>query len=139
MASTNAWHTGRAVCPHDRCGDDAVSEVIVDSGHDLHLPAVGEERAGGDIKLPELHSDRAFPPLAVLPPALTGLRLDQPVADQDPVDRGAFHSAVAAAVHLEHQPLRPPLWMGPAQLADRSFQIGGDLPRMLMDLVAAVR
>jgi len=29
--------------------------------------------------------------------------------------------------------------MGPAQLADRSFQFGGDLPRMLMDLVTAVR
>jgi hypothetical protein len=112
--------------------------MVIDPGHDLHLPSVGQERAGGDIQLPQLHRDRAFPPLLVLPPALAGLRLDQPVADQDPVDRRAGNRTVAAAVHLEYQPLRPPFRVLAAQLADRGLQLGRDLPRMMSHLVAAV-
>jgi hypothetical protein len=45
---------------------------------------------------------------------------------------------VAAAVHLEDKPFRPPLRVSAAQLADRGLNTGGDLPRMLPDLVAAL-
>jgi hypothetical protein len=124
--------------PDHGFSDNAVPGMIVDAGHDLHLAAVGQERARRHIKLPQLHRDRAFPPLVVLPPALTGPRFDQAVADKHPVDRGASYRAVPAAVHLEHQPLRPPLRMSPSQLADRRLHLRHGLPRMLMNLVAAV-
>ena len=111
--------------PQHGPGDDAVPGMIIDPGDDLHLTAVSQERARGDVHLPQLHRDRAFPPLVVLPPAPARLRLDQAVADQHPVDRRAGHGAVAAAVHLEHQPLRPPPRMRTAQLADRRLQLSG--------------
>jgi len=112
--------------------------MVIDPGHDLHLDAAGEKRAGGHVQLPQLHRHRPFPPGIVLPPAAPRPGLDQLVADQHPVHRGPGHRAQAAAAHLEHQPLRPPLAVRPAQLADRRLQLGRDLPRMSMDLVAAV-
>lgn len=124
---------------HHGFSDDAVPGVVIDPGHGLHLAAAGQECAGSDIELPQLHRGRAFPPLVVLPSALPGLRFDQAVADQDPVNRRAGHGAVAAPVHLEHQPLRTPLRVSTAQLADRRLHLGRDLPRVLTDPVAAVR
>ena len=124
--------------PPHRGGDDAVPGMVIDPGHDLHLGSVGEKSAGGHVQLPQLHRHRPFPPHVVLPPAAPRPRLDQLVADQHPVHRGPGHHAVAAAAHLEHQPFRTPLAMRPAQLAHRRLQLRRDLPRMGMDLMAAV-
>jgi len=42
------------------------------------------------------------------------------------------------AVHLEYQPFRAPARMSPAQLTDRRLHLSRGLPRMGMDLVAAI-
>ncbi len=124
--------------PHHRLGDHAEPGMVIDPGDDLDLGATGEERAGSHIQLPQLHRGVSFPPPVVLPAAAPGLRLDQPVVDQRPVDRGAGHLAITAAAHLKHQPPRPPLGMPAAQLTDRFLDLGEDPPGMLMDPVAAV-
>ena len=123
---------------HDRRRQNAVTGVVIDASDDLHLPAIGKKGAGGDIHLPQLHRYRAFPPLAVPPPAAPGPGLDRAIADQHPVDRGAGHCAQAAAIHLEHQPLGTPPPMSPAQLADNRLQLGRDLPLMRVHLMAAI-
>ena len=41
--------------PHHRLGDDAEPGMVIDPGHDLHLGAAGEKRAGGHVQLPQLH------------------------------------------------------------------------------------
>jgi hypothetical protein len=97
--------------------------MVIDPGHDLDLGGVGEERAGGHIELPQFHRDGAFPAAVILASPAPGLRLDQPVADQRPVYRGAGYSAMTAAFHLEHQPPRTPLRMCPPLLA----AIGGSV------------
>jgi hypothetical protein len=124
--------------PHDRLGNDAEPGMVIDPGHDLHLGATSQKGAGGHIELPQLHRSAAFPAAIVLPPAAPRHRLDQPVADQGPVDRRAGNGAVATAAHLKHQPPRTPLRMRPPELTDQLLDLGRDAPRMVMDLVAAV-
>ncbi len=52
--------------PHDRLGEHAEPGMIIDPGHDLHLGATGEKRAGGHIQLPQLHRSAAFPAAVIL-------------------------------------------------------------------------
>ena len=122
--------------PHRR-GDHAEPGMVIDPGHDLYLGAIGEKRAGGHIQLPQLHWSATFPAAVILAPAAPRLRLDQAVADQGAVDAGSGH-LVAAAAHLEHQPLRPPFGMATPELTDQLLDPGRDAPGMVMDLVAAV-
>src|SRR5262249_23573592 len=96
-----------------------------------------KSHAGGHIQLPQLHRDAAFPAAVVLAPAAPRRRLDQPIANQGAVNGRAGHLAKPAAVHLEHQPPRPPLGVAAPKLADRFLNLGGNPPRMVMDLVAA--
>jgi hypothetical protein len=105
--------------------------MVVDAGDDLAFASVGQEQAGGDVELPQLHRRRAFPPDVLVTPPAARHRLDQLMADQDPVDRGPGHTRIAAAVQLEHQTARSPPAVRPPQLADQSLDLGADPPRML--------
>jgi len=104
--------------------------MVIDPGNDLTFAAVCQEQAGRDVHLPQLHRRRALPP-AVLVAALTArYRLNQPVADQHPVDRGPGQARIAAPVQLEYQAARAPPAVRPPQFADHRLNLRGYLPRM---------
>jgi hypothetical protein len=67
ICERQAHRTGSS--PHDRLGEHAEPGMIIDPGHDLHLGAVDEKRAGGHIQLPQLHRSAAFPAAVILAPA----------------------------------------------------------------------
>ena len=131
---------GDAVLPADPL-DQHLGRAGLDEPSGKHGPVIRhnlvgdavQEGAGGHIELPQLHRARVFPPFVVLPPALPGLRLSGRCGPV-PGRPWSGDGAVAAAVHLKHQPLRTPLRVSPAQLADRRLHIGRDLPRMGMTL-----
>jgi len=52
------------------CSSEWQPGMIADPGDDLHLCVAGQERPRGDVELPELHRDRAFPPLVVVSDAV---------------------------------------------------------------------
>ncbi len=89
--------------PHDDGGDDAEPGVVVDPGDDLALAAVSQEQARGHVHLPQLHRRGPFPAAVLVTAPAPGERLDQVVADQDPVDRGPRDARVTAVLELEDQ------------------------------------
>jgi hypothetical protein len=75
--------------------------MVVDPGDDLALAAVGQEQARGHVHLPLLHRRRALPAAVLVPAPAPRHRLDQVMADQDPVDRRAGDARVTAVFQLE--------------------------------------
>ena len=78
---------GPAGSAHGDGGDDAEPGMVIDPGDDLALAAVSQEQARGDIQLPQVHRDLALPAHVLLAAPAPGDRLDELIADQDPVDR----------------------------------------------------
>jgi hypothetical protein len=112
--------------------------VVVDPGDDLALAAVGQEQAGSHVHLPQLHRRRALPAAVLVTAPAPRHRLDQVMADQDPVDRGAGDARVTAAFQLEDQAARPPAAVRGAQVADHCLDLGAYLPRVRLRRVRAV-
>jgi hypothetical protein len=78
-----------SVGPLDQPGHDAEPGMVVDPGHRLELSAIDEPDPAHHVQLPQLHRPVPLPTPVVCPPPPAGHRLDQPVADQRPVDRRA--------------------------------------------------
>ena len=79
---------GSALRARNYRGDHRVAGVVVDPGDDLDLGAVGEHDPADDVHLPQFHRPVPLPTLVVLPATSTRHRVDQPVPDEYPVDRG---------------------------------------------------
>lgn len=94
--------------PQHDSGDDAVPGVVIDPGDDLALPAIGQEQAGGHIKLPQFHRRGTLPPAVLVSAPAARHGLEQPVPDQHPVDRGPGHTRVTALAEFEDQTAPPP-------------------------------
>ena len=124
--------------PHDDGGDDAEPGVVVDPGDDLALAAVGQEQARGHVHLPQLHRRRALPAAVLVPAPAPRHRLDQVVADQDPVNRRPGDTRVTPALQLEDQAARTPAAVRGAQVADHRLDLGADPPRVRLRRVRAV-
>ena len=101
-------------------------------------PPIDQKGAGGHVQLPQLHRHLGAP--TAHSPAACGAATSARSAgcESHPVHRGPGHRAQAATAHLEHQPLRAPFPVCPAQLADRRLQLSRDLPRMGMHFMAPV-
>src|SRR5665647_1772652 len=65
------------------------ARVVVDAGHELELTTVTEAHAAHHVHLPELHGLGALPAAVVLAPSAALLGIDQAMAYQAAVDRGA--------------------------------------------------
>ncbi len=111
--------------------------MVVDAGHDLHLPAAAQKGAGGHVHLPQLHGRLTLPADVVRTPALPGHRAHQPVAHEGPIDGGAGDRGAPQAQLIDDPP-RAPAPMGPPQLADRRLELRRGLGRMALRAVRAV-
>jgi hypothetical protein len=132
VAMPRAW-CGRAVDPADAAGigpldqpgHDTEPGVVIDAGHDLELLAVDQPDPAHHIQLPQLYRPIPLPPPVVGPPPAPGHRLDQPLADQRPVDRRPRqHRLQPIPTELVVQPPRPPIRVPPPQLADPHLASG---------------
>jgi hypothetical protein len=63
--------------------------VVVDPGHDLALRGVVEQDTAHHVHLPELHGPLPLPPAELVAAFASPTELDQAVALEAPVDRGA--------------------------------------------------
>ena len=113
------------VGPLDQPGGDAEPGVVVDPGHGLELAAVGQPDPTHDVQLPQLHRPGPLPAPVVGLAAPPGLGLDEPVADQGPVDAGQpgrWVDAVAGQLVGEAA-------LTPAGMARGAARTGGPRPR----------
>ena len=125
--------------PHHDLADHAEPGMIIHPGHQLRLGSVGQEDPAHQIHLPQRHRSVPLPPhIAVFGP-LAGLRLDQAVADQDPVDtHPRRHRAHPGPAQLVSQPQRTPPRMLPPQLTHRRLDLHADLVRARLRAPRAV-
>jgi hypothetical protein len=105
--------------------------MVIDSRDDLAFPAVGQEQARRDVQLPQLHRSRALPPPVLGTAPAARHRLDQPMTDQHPVDRGPGDIRVTALGELEDQPARTPPAVRRTQVTDHRLDFCADSPWML--------
>jgi hypothetical protein len=102
--------------------------VVVDPSHDLEIRAVGEQGTAHHVHLPQLHRTLALPPTELVATLPSTSQLDQPVALQAPIDGRARRDRVDPHPRqLVLDPPRSPARMLPAQLADLSLGLRGDL------------
>lgn len=130
---------GGGVGPLDEPSGDTEPGVIVDAGDGLELAAVGQPDPTHDVQLPQLHWPGPFPaPVAGLG-APAGAGLDEPVADQDPVDASQPGRRVnAGAGQLMGQAALAPARMVPAQFTDARLDHGWHLVRTGIGAMRAV-
>ena len=111
-------------------GDDAVTGVVIDPGHDLGLGPISEEHTTNDVELPQRHRRIAFPTLVVLATTTAFAGLDQAVTDQDPIHRRRRrHRRHPCPAELVRKATRTPTGMLPAHLAHRRLDLHGRLVR----------
>lgn len=111
--------------PPDDLGDDAEPGMVVHPGDHLGLRAVGQPHAADDVHLPQLHRPGPLPPHIVLASPATFDRLEQAMADQDPIHRHPRRHRIRTAVpaQLERDPPGPPPRMMPAQLTHQRLHL----------------
>jgi hypothetical protein len=113
--------------------------VVIDPGHGLELAAIGQPDPTHDVQLPQLHWPGPLPAPVVSLPASPCLGLDEPVADQGPVDaRQPGRWIHAGAGKLVGEAALTPAWMAPAELAQAGLDLGGHLVRAGVGAVGAV-
>jgi hypothetical protein len=114
--------------PLDQPSHDAEPGMVIDAGQKLELAAIGQPDPAHHIQLPQLHRPVPLPTAVIGLAAPAGDRLDQPLADQGPVDRRPRRQRLQPiSAELVAQPPRPPVGMAPAQLTDPHLHRGGDL------------
>ncbi len=100
---------------------------------------MGEVDAPDNVHLPQLHRPAPLAALVVGTATAPLGRLDQPVADQGPVHRGAPRQRVdALPSQTVEDRARPPARMGPAQLDDGGLDLRWHLVRTGLGLGRAV-
>jgi hypothetical protein len=130
--------TGRA--GHHR-GDHAVAGVVIDAGDDLGFGAVDGDDPVDDVHLPQFHRSLPLPADVVAAAAFTPDRGDQPMPDQDLIDRRQRRDRTRTPVAAEFvlQPTLAPLRMIAPQLANRRLDLGRSVGRMGMRPMRPIR
>jgi hypothetical protein len=127
-------------CPHHDPRAHHEPGVVIDAGHELHLPTVGQERPAHHVHLPQLHRPAAFPAPVVLPLPSALPALDPVMAQQRSIDRRAARQRLdAVPLELPHDPRRPPRRMLPAHRHDRRLHQRRHLMRTRLRLRRPVR
>ena len=109
---------------HEPCRH-AEPAVVVDPGEDLQLGAVVEEHPSHHVHLPHLHGTLPLEAAVLVSPPTSAAELDQPVALEAAVDRGAGgHGVNAGFGELVLDPPGTPPGMLPSHLADEGFGLG---------------
>jgi hypothetical protein len=76
-------------CPCDYLGDDTEARMVVDARDDREGETTGELDVAHHVDLPQLHRPGPLPALVVVAPTPPGLGLDQAMAHETAIDRGA--------------------------------------------------
>ena len=124
--------------PNDQLGDHAEPRVVIDPGDDLALRAVSEHHPAHHVHLPKLHGPGALPAAVVLLPSSARLGIDQAVAHQAAVDRGAGGRLLQLPSQLRKDGARTPAGMGFPQGDDPRLDLRSDLVRAPIGARAAV-
>lgn len=122
--------------PLDHRRDHAVPGMVIHSGHDLRLGQLAGDRVdqhhpADDVHLPQLHRTLALPALVIRPFTPPDPRLDQPMADEDPIHghpRRHRRHRPGPLQHMSDPPRTPPRMLTP-QLTDSRLHLGRRLMR----------
>jgi len=114
----------------DELGRDAEARVVVEAADELELVAALELHAAHDVHLPELHGAHPLPAPVVLAALATALRIDQAMAHEAAVDRGARgQRSDLLTAEVVSDGARAPAGVGAAQFDDARLDLRRHLVR----------
>jgi hypothetical protein len=110
--------------PSDQGGDDTEPGVVIQPADQLAHAAIGQPDPAHDVQLPQLHRPLPLPASPVATSASASARLDQLVADQDPVDpspRRCWRHPATLEFMPEPQRPQPGCWRRSSQTATSTW------------------